>query len=299
MKRLGSAGFVMQCEICQSTRVSIWATVSHHDYYLCKTCEHLYMYPKPSPVTVEAYYQNATFYNKAACEEPRLIEEARRRVKILERLAEKCRLKKSLLDVGCASGIFLEQAQKNGWVVEGIELSPVLSAMARTKGLRVANGWIEGRPNHSRYPVVTAWEVIEHAIDPLKFLNTVRSYVQDGGLVALSTPLSNGLPARVLRSRFPMICPPEHLSLFSRKSIMMLGRRVGLKMIRFRSFSNLKIENLERGLCQFVFEPMGFPEPAKNRFSSFIAAALVPLAKVMDAMGFGSEMEVVFRCESR
>jgi hypothetical protein len=189
----------------------------------------------------------------------------------------------------------LEQAQKNGWVVEGIELSPVLSARARTKGLRVANGWIEGLPSHSRYPVVTAWEVIEHAIDPLKFLNTVRSYVQDGGLVALSTPLSNGLPARVLRSRFPMMCPPEHLSLFSRKSIMILGRRFGLGMIRFRSFSNLEKENLERGLLRFAFGPMAIPDAVSRRLASLLAGALAPFCRAMDAMGVGSEMELVFR----
>lgn len=295
MRRLGSGRLVMQCEICQSTQVAIWATVSNYDYYRCKTCQYLYVYPKPSAQNVEKYYYDAAFYNKAEGEELRLIEEAKCRVQILSELAEKYGLKKGLLDVGCASGIFLEQAQKNGWVVEGIEVSPVLSAKARRKGLTVMNGWIEGQASNTRYPVVTAWEVIEHAIDPVKFLGNIRSCLQDGGLVALSTPLSNGLPARVLRSRFPMICPPEHLSLFSRKSIMILGRRLGLKIIRFRSFSNLEKENLERGLFRFVFGPMAIPAAVGMKLSSLLAVAILPLPKVMDAMGVGSEMEVVFR----
>lgn len=295
MRRLWSAGSVMQCEICQSTHVAIWATVSHHDYYRCKTCEYLYVYPKPSPATVEAYYQNATFYNKAESEEPRLIEEAKRRVKILEGLADKYRLKKGLLDVGCASGIFLEQAHKNGWVVEGIEVSRVLSARARRKGLIVIDGWLEAVSRHAKYPVVTAWEVIEHAIDPAKFLQKLRSHVRDGGLVALSTPLSNGIPAKLLRSRFPMIYPPEHLSLFSKQSMLMLGRRLGLQMIHFRSFSNLEKENLESGLSRFIFGPLAFSEAVKRRLSPLVAGALLPLTKAMDAMGIGSEMEVVFR----
>jgi SAM-dependent methyltransferase len=244
---------------------------------------------------VEKYYLDASFYDKAAREEPRLVEEASRRLKMLSKLTGRYGLERRLLDVGCASGIFLEQAQKDGWVAEGVELSPTLSVQARSKGLNVRNGWIEDLPDTARYPVVTAWEVIEHAIDPVQFLSRTRLCAQDGGLLALSTPLSNGLPARILGSQFPMLLPPEHLSLFSKNSMLILGRRLGLQMIHFRSFSNLEKENLERGLSRFIFEPMAFHQAAKKRFSSFIAAALVPLAKVMDAMGFGSEMEVVFR----
>lgn len=287
----------MQCEICQSSDVTFWVDVSNYSYYRCRNCRYIYVYPKPSADNVEKYYLDASFYDKAAREEPRLVEEASRRLKMLSKLTGRYGLERRLLDVGCASGIFLEQAQKDGWVAEGVELSPTLSVQARSKGLKVRNGWIEDLASTARYPVVTAWEVIEHAIDPLKFLNTVRSYVQDGGLVALSTPLSNGLPARVLRSRFPMIYPPEHLSLFSRKSITILGRRLGLRMIRFRSFSNLEKENLERGLLRFVFGPMAIPDAVGRRLSCLLARALVPFCRAMDAMGLGSEMEVVSRSE--
>lgn len=289
---------VMQCEICQSTRITLWATVAHYGYYRCKACQYLYVHPKPCAQEIEEYYQDARFYRQAESEEPRLSGEARQRVRLLTELAQKYGLDKSLLDVGCAAGIFLEEAQKRGWTVEGIELSRTLCAKARSKGLSVTNGWLEDLPETARYPVVTVWEVLEHAIDPVQFLSRTRLCAQDGGLVALSTPLSNGLPARILGSQFPMILPPEHLGLFSRKSIMVLGKRLGFEMVHFRSFSNLEKANLERGLCRFVFDPMAFPEAVKKRLSPVVSAALVPLAKVMDAMGFGSEMEIVFRCVS-
>jgi SAM-dependent methyltransferase len=253
------------------------------------------VYPKPPAHEIEKYYQDATFYSKAESEELRLIAEAKTRVKFLSKLAEKYGLEKRLLDVGCASGIFLEQAQKDGWVVEGIELSPILSAEARTKGLTVLNGLIEELPIHTKYPVVTAWEVIEHTINPEKFLYSLRSRVQDGGFVALSTPLSNGLPALVLRSRFPMLCPPEHLSIFSKQSLQILGKELGLEMINFQSFSNLAKENLERGLFRYVFGSTPLPDAAAKQLSSLLAIAISPLPKVIDAMSLGSEMQVVLR----
>jgi SAM-dependent methyltransferase len=275
--------------------VTLWATVSGYNYYRCKSCQHLFVFPRPSARDLENFYQDATFYVKAENEEPRLVEEARGRVRMLSAFAEKYGLEKSLLDVGCASGIFLEQAERAGWEVTGIELSAALAAKARSKGLNVIDGWMEGLTGHRKYSVVTAWEVIEHAIDPVNLMDHLRSCVQEGGLLAVSTPLGNGLPARILRSKFPMICPPEHLSLFSRQSMTVLEERLGFKILSFRSFSNLKKENLERGLLRYVFGPIALPGVVTGWLSSMIAVMLLPLPKVMDTMGIGSEMEVVMR----
>lgn len=288
----------MQCEVCQSARLVIWATVANYDYYRCKVCKYLYVHPKPSAQEIEKYYQDARFYEQAESEEARLSEEAKRRMRLLTGLAQKYGLDKSLLDVGCASGIFLEQARAKGWLAEGIELSPVLASRARSKGFKVMDGRLEDLNGKGTYPVVTAWEVIEHAMNPANFLAKLRSHVQEGGLLALSTPLSNGIPARLLRSRFPMIYPPEHLSLFSRKSIVILGRHRGLKMVRFQSFSNLKRENLERGLFRFVFSRMAISDSIGKKVSSLLALMILPLPKMMDVMGAGTEMEVIFRSES-
>lgn len=286
----------MQCEICQSKLLSMWATVSDYNYYRCKKCYYLFVYPKPSSGELRKYYQNTKFYDKAESEKPRLVRESNSRLQMLSGLAKEYGLKKNLLDVGAASGIFLEQGEKNGWSVEGIELSPELADRARNKGFTVTEGLIEELPGNSKFPIVTAWEVIEHTIDPIEFMARLRGYAQDGGLIALSTPLSNGLPARVLGSQFPMICPPEHISLFSRKSITMLGERLRLKMVRFRSFSNLTKVNLERGLFRFVFNPTPIPDTLGRKLSSSLAAAISPLPKLIDVLGIGSEMEIVFRC---
>jgi len=220
--------------------------------------------------------------------------EAQTRLRVLSGFAAAYRVPKRLLDVGCASGIFLEQARNTGWDIEGVELSPVLCNKAKSRGLPVTHGWLESQSTNAKYPVVTAWEVIEHTLDPEVFLNQLYSRTERGGLIALSTPLSNGLPALLLRSRFPMICPPEHLSLFSKKSIKLLGARFGLQLIYFRSFSNLRKDNLKRGLDRFVFGQTR-PTSVGSTLSSFFATLLQPLPRMVDALGLGTEMEIVFR----
>jgi SAM-dependent methyltransferase len=243
---------------------------------------------------IEAYYQNAEFYAKAETEEARLMDESRGRLATLSSLAMAYGLNHELLDVGCASGIFLEQAQQLNWQVEGVELSPVLCQKARSKGLKIINGWLEEGCLEARYSMVTAWEVIEHALDPRAFLRAIAARVVPGGLVALSTPLSNGLPARLLRSKFPMLCPPEHLSLFSRMSLQILGVECGLEPVYFRSFSNLSRAKLKRGLRRFVldsFLPLRLAEVLAEKMSWILQG--VP--HLVDRMGMGSELEVIFR----
>ncbi len=284
-----------RCEVCASLRVARWGTVAGYVHYRCVACRHLYVYPRPSPEVIEAYYCDARFYDKAQAEETRLVAEARARVRSLWLLADACGLERRLLDVGCASGIFLEEARNAGWAVEGVELSPALSARARAKGLGVVSGWLEDLPGDATYPVVTAWEVIEHAIDPVGFFRRLRARVRPGGLLAVSTPQSDGLPATVLGARFPMICPPEHLSLFSRKSLRALGAREGFEVATFRSFSNLKRDNLTRGLSRLLFGAIPEPRSVAFRVASAVASILTPVPAVVDALGIGSEMEVVFR----
>ncbi len=286
----------MQCEICESKLLSKWASVSDYNYYRCKRCYYLFVYPKPSAGELRKYYQNTKFYDKAESETLRLVRESNSRLQMLSGLAKEYGLKKTLLDVGSASGIFLEQGKKNGWSVEGIEPSSELANKARNKGFTVTEGLVEELPGNTKFPIVTAWEVIEHTIDPIEFMAKLRGYVQYGGLIALSTPLSNGLQARILGSRFPMICPPEHISLFSRKSITMVGERLRLNMVRFRSFSNLKKANVERGLFRFIFKPIRIPDTLGRKLSSSFAVAISPLPKLIDVLGIGSQMEIVFRC---
>lgn len=285
---------MLVCEICKSCSVHLWNTIAGYAHYRCRACNHLFVYPKPCLEKLGEYYDDAAFYAKAEAEELRLVGEARDRISRLNQMAKEYGLKTVLLDVGCASGIFLDQARKEGWTVEGVELSTVLCEKAKAKGLHVMNGWIENLPDTSCYAVVTAWEVIEHSRDPLAFLEQLCSCVQTGGLIALSTPLSDGLPALLLQSRFPMVCPPEHLCLFSRKSLVRLGKRLNLQLVYVRSFSNLRRENLRRGLERYVFGRV-LPSPFSSWLSGLCSTLLQPFPRVIDTVGMGSEIEVIFR----
>ncbi len=101
----------------------------------------------------------------------------------------------SLLDVGCATGVFLDIARKRGWDTYGVEISEYGSHYARDSFvLKVQTGTLEeaGFPADS-FDVVTMWDVIEHVVDPDGTIAEVYRVLKPGGLILILTPNQSSL----------------------------------------------------------------------------------------------------------
>ena len=96
----------------------------------------------------------------------------------------------TLLDVGCGTGLFLSVARRRGWDPFGIDECEEALAYARDQfGLEVWAGRFAEFATGGRYfDVVTGWDIIEHAREPLKFLQAMRDCLAPGGLLGISTP---------------------------------------------------------------------------------------------------------------
>ena len=88
----------------------------------------------------------------------------------------------SVLEVGCASGRFLEYLRQLGWEVHGLELQP--QARPYVVAADASQPW----PLTAQYDVVVAAEVIEHLADTDGFLHQCAAHVKPGGTVILTTP---------------------------------------------------------------------------------------------------------------
>lgn len=285
------------CEIC-GEQARFWVALDKYDHYRCDNCSHLFVFPRPSQQELDAFYLGGQYYDKADAEQDRLLREALQRVRRLDRLCARYGLARRLLDVGCAGGYFIKQAVKEGWQTIGVDRSDKLARRAgEYSGTEVLSGLLEQIDLvDSPYPIVTAWEVIEHTIDPRAFFAVLERHIASGGLLALSTPIANGLPARLLGKRFPMLAPPEHLSLFTRRSINLLAAEFGFEEVSYRSFSNLGPRSLASGFAKIFFRRNIAEAPYIGRFvCNFAGFALAWLPMLVDYAGWGTEMEIVFR----
>lgn len=92
-----------------------------------------------------------------------------------------------------------------------------------------------------------------------------------------------------------MLCPPEHLSIFSRKALTIVAERFALEVIHFRSFSNLGWRSISRGLSRYVFDALQMPKMMSTCLSASLGLVMLPGMALMDRSGTGSEMEIFFR----
>jgi SAM-dependent methyltransferase len=142
----------------------------------------------------------------------------------------------SLLDIGCASGLFLERAAQGGWKVTGVEPSETLYERAKEKlanqGEVICATLQNSLLPSASFDVLTAWDVLEHVPDPLEFVRACAALLRDGGYLIVNVPDIDSLPARILGTRWPLLLP-EHLNYFNRKSLRLCGERAGFACLHF------------------------------------------------------------------
>jgi 2-polyprenyl-3-methyl-5-hydroxy-6-metoxy-1,4-benzoquinol methylase len=128
--------------------------------------------------------------------------------------------KKSILEIGCATGALLSAFAESGWNATGVETGASMAAYARsTFGLDVRTGTLEhvALPQGS-FDTVVATHLIEHLNDPISFLRTARAMMRGDGNLFLITPNVDGLQARIMRSKWRSAIR-DHLFLFSKRTL--------------------------------------------------------------------------------
>lgn len=134
-----------------------------------------------------------------------------------------------LLEIGSGYGHFLDAARRVGYQVRGVELSRAGVRHARNElGLEVFRGQLGDLPRgETRADVVCCWDTLEHVPDPLAFLRQVRARMTSDGVLALSVPYVNSIPARLLGRRWWTLKPEQHIWHFTPQTLRLVAARAG------------------------------------------------------------------------
>jgi len=222
------------CVVCGTPSVP-YGSKAGYDLFHCSACLHLFVWPMPANVDFiygEDYFTGAkagfgyTDYDRdKQAMAPTFHAYLNRIEKVLGGTG-------TLLDVGAATGFFLDLARSRKWEVHGIEVSVSAATTARSKGLDVLTGPVESCDSPpGSFDAVCMWDVIEHMPNPCAAVTHVRQLLKPGGILAVNTPDSDSLLPRLLGVKWHLIIPPEHLNLFSRRSLRILLERHGFEIL--------------------------------------------------------------------
>jgi SAM-dependent methyltransferase len=160
--------------------------------------------------------------------EPVLRREFRRTIAF----ARRYRPSGQLLEIGCAYGFLLKEAEPFFEVV-GVELSTEAAKRAQLAGLKVVAGAADSKTlrHLGRFDVVVMLDVIEHLEDPRSVLESCAELLDPGGIVILTTGDFSSVAARVMGRNWRLMTPPQHLWFLTPRSIQQLAVRTGFEVV--------------------------------------------------------------------
>ncbi len=135
-----------------------------------------------------------------------------------------------ILEYGMGWGYWSRMAQAHGFDVVGFELSKQRSEYARQMGVTVIDALPE---SCAEFDCVYANQVFEHLPDPVQTLGHLCRQLKPEGIVYLRVPdgrkVAAALAKRGWSPELDAIHPLEHINCFTRKTLIGLASKAGLK----------------------------------------------------------------------
>lgn len=204
----------------------------------CNNCGLVYQNPRPTPAEMDAHYPDSyESYNLDGDGRRSWLLERALRHGLDKRARAVMRYRRggTLLDVGCATGIFLNGMRRfAGWTLYGVEPSAHAAALAR----RLPDVTIhEGTLDDAAYPAatfdaVTLWDVFEHLHDPAATLDEIRRILKPDGVLALRVPNLSSWDAQLFGRAWAGLDAPRHLYLFDRVTLPRMLESHGFRVLR-------------------------------------------------------------------
>jgi len=144
--------------------------------------------------------------------------------------------KKTILDVGCALGPFLDAARDLGMVPYGIDLSEeAVQYVGEKLGIPAKVADIEDfDPSVTfgidSFDVVSLWYVIEHLPRVGRVLERVRAMLREGGWLIFSTPHGRGISSLRSPRSFREQSPLDHVTIWNVTQTRRILQRYGFEV---------------------------------------------------------------------
>jgi len=224
---LNKCGFY-ECPICNSAKIPFLKGFEKLYLVKCKICKFIFDKRIPSESELIEHYKVYAYSQlKPLSELTRLSYN-----KLLDEF-EAYRQFGNILDIGCGQGDFLVEAKKRNWKVYGTEYSDAAVKLCKERDISMHQGELNQESfNGIDFDVITSFEVIEHINNPNEFMSEANYKLRKDGLFYCTTPNFNSILRSFEKSKFKMICYPEHISFYTKKSIKHLGKNYNLHSIK-------------------------------------------------------------------
>lgn len=149
--------------------------------------------------------------------------------------------KGKLIDVGSATGFFIEEANKRGWKAEGVEVSKWASRWGRKNlNVKIFTGTLkEAKFKKHSFDVVAMLDFLEHVKNPLEEFKEASRIIKKGGVIYVETiNFDNWITRYLIGSKYRYMFPKWHLYYFGRSQLIRLLKKAGFEVLEYSLWSS-------------------------------------------------------------
>jgi SAM-dependent methyltransferase len=238
---------IRECSVCGGTEFNIYMKCK--DYFLsqeefnimtCKSCGFRFTNPRPDENMLGNYYESDDYIshsNKKSGIISRIYQLVRKHtLKRKYRLVSKYCKSGSILDIGSATGEFLNYFKQNNWEVCGIEPDSDAREYA-VKNYQI-NVFEEAELlnfESNKFDVISMWHVLEHVAPLQNRIEQIKRVLKENGVLIVAVPNSDSLDAKIYKNFWAAWDVPRHLYHFTQGSIRQLFEKNSFKLIETKA----------------------------------------------------------------
>lgn len=233
------------CPVCSAGTIKEALRVKDHSVsgeefsiWECSACHFRFTQDVPDAASIGPYYQSEEYISHSNTSKGlinRLYQAVRKRTLKRKRKLVQQQTgmgKGQLLDIGSGTGAFVDEMEKSGWRVTGLEPDSGARQVAKDSfgvTLQDTSGFFQ-LPDE-QFDAITMWHVLEHVHTLHEYMTQLKNLLKPGGRILIAVPNYTSGDACHYQSYWAAYDVPRHLYHFSPGSMEKLAAIHGLKLL--------------------------------------------------------------------
>ncbi|MGQ0826828.1 MAG: class I SAM-dependent methyltransferase [Bacteroidota bacterium] len=238
------------CLVCGTTDFSL---VCNNKLLRCNSCNFVMANLEVIPETLQQVYTENYFkgeeYVDYFGDKEILQTNFKKRLQQIYKLIDK-RTITNVIEIGCAYGFFAEVLNNDLKNIKyvGYDIVPevIKYGSKQLKQNIICSDYLEAKIE-AKASDIFMWDVIEHLINPDKFIEKAAADLKPGGRIYITTGDIERFLPRLQKDKWRMIHPPSHLYYFSKKTLSRLLEQYGFRIV------NVSYPSVSRSIRQIFY----------------------------------------------
>jgi SAM-dependent methyltransferase len=227
---------IQYCPACNSAKINFSFECLGMHYDECNDCATVFINPCPSQALIVNFLNSSEAFALWREQMPMSMQDSRQklyqvRLELLLELADEMNASDlTVIEVGAGRGELSKLLMKENSFSKLILVEPQELILDSSK-VSIIRSSFESADILEPADLLIAFEVLEHLVDPVAFLEKAYSHLKSNGALVITSPNANSLEVNLLKDKSEQV-PFDHIRLYNPVALRFMLEKIGFQDIR-------------------------------------------------------------------